>query len=121
MKKSDLFSSITPERKKFLATMVYISQTIRNARKEMGMTQAEFADYMGVKQNMVSRWENGHHNFSLETVIKIYVKLGIPLNFEKPKSTNTVVTGLRDYIEKNGNVVKFGTPLGGKVSTNSAA
>ena len=29
----DLFASITPERKKYLATMVYISQTIRNAGK----------------------------------------------------------------------------------------
>ena len=121
----DLFASITPERKKYLATMVYISQTIRNARKERGMTQAEFAEYMDVKQNIVSRWESGHHNFSLETVVTIYTKLGIPLNCEKPKADNSFSGGFKSYVEKYAKVFSItGNPsLEGTspLNSNSAA
>lgn len=77
-----LFSSISSDRKRFLKIMVSISIEIRKARKERGMTQKEFADFMGVKQAMVSKWESGHYNFTMETIVKIYDKLDLPLNFE---------------------------------------
>ena len=109
----DLFASITPERKKYLATMVYISQTIRNARKERGMTQAEFAEYMDV------------NNFSLETVVTIYTKLGIPLNFEKPKADNSFSGGFKSYVEKYAKVFSITgnpSPEGtSPLNSNSAA
>lgn len=34
-------------------------QTIRQLRGSLGLTQQEFAEWMGVKQASVSRWENG--------------------------------------------------------------
>lgn len=38
---------------------------IRQVRHQMGLTQAAFAEMMGVKQASVSRWENGHDTPSL--------------------------------------------------------
>ena len=33
---------------------------IRALRERMGMTQREFADEIGVRPEIVCRWENGH-------------------------------------------------------------
>lgn len=79
---NSLFSSLSPERKHFLKVMVLVSATIRNTRKGMSMSQKEFAQHMNVTQAMVSKWESGQYNFSMETIIRIYDRLNLPLNFE---------------------------------------
>lgn len=85
---SSLFSSLSPERKHFLKVMVSISITIRKTRKDMGMSQKEFAQFMGVTQAMVSKWESGHYNFTMEAIVRIYDKLHLPLNFEPVEEEN---------------------------------
>ena len=52
------------------------SKLIRRYRKEKGMTQSEFAEFMGVNQSMISKWESHDYNFSLETLGEIFAKLG---------------------------------------------
>lgn len=75
LKKADILSDISLE--------------ITRARLEKGMNQKELADYMGVSQGMISRWESGSYNFTIETLIDVFCKLDIDLNmkFEKVKSS----------------------------------
>lgn len=95
---SSLFSSLSPARKHFLKVMVSISITIRNARKDMKMSQKEFAQFMNVTQAMVSKWESGHYNFSMEALVRIYDKLNLPLNFEIPSKESSAPSSILEYI-----------------------
>jgi DNA-binding transcriptional regulator YiaG len=40
-------------------TMLWDSELIKGLRRHMGLTQAQFADVMGVRQQTVSEWEQG--------------------------------------------------------------
>lgn len=46
---------------KSLVELAKISARIERCRIEMGMTQKEFAEYMGISQGMVSKWESTAH------------------------------------------------------------
>lgn len=81
-KKADVLSTIAVE--------------ISKARIDRNMNQKEFANLIGVSQGMVSRWENGNCNFTIETLVDIFCKLGkdLYLCFENPVSTiSNVITG----------------------------
>lgn len=39
---------------------------IKQARKEMGMTQAKLATFMGIGTRKIERWEAGHNPISSE-------------------------------------------------------
>lgn len=54
-----------------------IVSALITARVERSMNQKEFAAFMGVSQAMVSKWESGECNFTVETVSKICEKLGL--------------------------------------------
>ena len=41
------------------------------------MSQKQFAQFMGVSQAMVSKWESGDCNFTIETIAKICDKLDL--------------------------------------------
>lgn len=65
-----------------------ISAKIERRRIDMGMTQKEFADYMGVTQGMVSKWESREYNFTIRTLNEICKKIDLDLrvNIDKPFS-----------------------------------
>ena len=69
------------------AIHVEISRTIREARKQLNLSQKELAERMGVKQSMVSRWESGECNYTIDTLVEIAnaLKLSVqcPLTFEE--------------------------------------
>jgi putative transcriptional regulator len=48
-----------------------IGQNIRKLRKERGLKQGEFGNYLDVKLNNVSRWERGEVLPSLEMAWRI--------------------------------------------------
>ena len=54
-----------------------ISAKIERCRLDLGMTQKEFADYMGVTQGMVSKWESREYNFTIRSLNEISEKLGL--------------------------------------------
>ena len=62
-----------------------ISARIERSRLEMGMTQAEFSEYMGVSQGMVSKWESGEYNFTIKTLNEICQKLNLNLSVSVEK------------------------------------
>jgi len=53
-----------------------VCMMIHEYRIKKKMNQSEFAKYMGVSQSMVSKWESGECNFSLELLAKICSKVG---------------------------------------------
>ena len=61
-----------------LSTMV--SLKITESRLNMHMSQKEFAEYLGVSQSMVSRWESETYNFTLRTICEILDKLDIKVS-----------------------------------------
>lgn len=63
-----------------------ISASIEQKRVEMGMTQKEFAEYMGVTQSMVSKWESREYNFTVKSLNEVCEKLGLncTINVNKP-------------------------------------
>ena len=78
-----------------------IASEISIRRVKLGMNQKQFAEFMGVSQGLVSRWEQGETNFTLETIVKIASKLDIelqcpfklapaPVYYETQSSSNIV-------------------------------
>ena len=63
-----------------------ISAKIERARLELGMTQKEFAKYMGVTQGMVSKWESREYNFTIKSLNEISHKLGLSLSVQIEKT-----------------------------------
>lgn len=62
-----------------------ISAKIERCRLDLGMTQMEFAKFMGVTQGMVSKWESRDYNFTIRSLNEICQKLDLTLtvNIEK--------------------------------------
>ena len=46
------------------------------------MTQKAFAEFMGVTQAMVSKWESADYNFTIETIAQISEKLNFTFDIE---------------------------------------
>lgn len=63
-----------------------ISARIERCRLDLGMTQREFADYMGVSQGMVSKWESREYNFTIKSLNEICEKLNLAMTvaIDKP-------------------------------------
>lgn len=68
-----------PELKKQLDMSFAIADKLDEILKERGMNQKEFAHMIGHTQAEVSRWLSGTHNFTLATLAKISVALGVNL------------------------------------------
>lgn len=86
---------------KTMVELAKISARIERCRIEMGMTQQEFAEYMGVSQGMVSKWESREYNFTIKTLNEICQKIDLELSvsLEKPcvKSDYTIVRWDSDF------------------------
>ena len=80
---AELFDQIVaetpPELKKQLDMSFAIADKLDATLKERGMNQKEFARMIGHTQAEVSRWLSGTHNFTLATLAKISVALGVDL------------------------------------------
>lgn len=57
-----------------------ISSRLEMWRVEHKMTQKQFAEFVGVTQAMVSKWESGEYNFTIKTLSELSDKLGIDIN-----------------------------------------
>ena len=59
-----------------------ISARITQERISRKMTQKEFADFLGVSQPMISKWEAGDYNFTISAISEIFEKLGLDYSFD---------------------------------------
>ena len=78
---------------------------IKELRESLGMTQKEFADYMGVTQGMVSKWESREYNFTIRSLNEICQKIDLELSvsLDKPcsKADYTIIKWDEDRKNKN--------------------
>lgn len=74
-----LSKSMSPAAIKLAGLQGVIAAEICKKRFDLHMNQKEFADYMGVSQSTVSKWEKGETNFTLHTLTQIADKLQIPM------------------------------------------
>jgi y4mF family transcriptional regulator len=65
-----------------------LGETIRNRRKELGITQPHLAELAKLSTNTLYKLERGHGNPSLEVLNKLAVVLGMELTLEVNRSTN---------------------------------
>jgi len=65
-----------------------VSVAILKKRLSMNMTQTEFGKLLGVKQGMVSKWENGDYNFSLKAISEICAKLNLTFSINVEEYTS---------------------------------
>ena len=70
---------------KTIVELAKISARIELCRTDMGMTQKEFADYMGVTQGMVSKWESREYNFTIRSLNEICQKIDLELSVSLDK------------------------------------
>lgn len=86
--------------------MAQISSAITKERLSRQMSQEKFAEYIGVAQSLVSRWEHGNYNFSIRKLSEIAVKLNLDVDFaiephikkDKNKSLKTTDAGSNTQI-----------------------
>ncbi len=90
---------------KSIVELAKISARIERCRLEMGMTQQEFAEYMGVSQGMVSKWESREYNFTIRTLNEICQKidLDMSISLDKPclKNNYTVIKWDEERVVKS--------------------
>lgn len=63
----------------------FISEMLKQARKEAKLTQSELAEKIGTKKSYISKVENGKGNITIETLIRIFEtglnrKIGITIS-----------------------------------------
>lgn len=67
---------------------------IRRARRAAGLTQAELAKRIGLRQATISRLEKGEGDTKLSTVLDVLSALGLEITIEERGKT-----GVRDIAE----------------------
>lgn len=66
-----------------------IALAILKERVNKNMSQKEFAEFLGVSQGMISKWESGDYNFTVSSIVNVFEKLGINFEFNiLQKTTN---------------------------------
>lgn len=75
----DPFSELSAGDKVEADMKAEIAMSIHSKRLGMNMTQKEFADFTGVSQTMVSKWESGEYNFSIDNLSRLMATLGLRL------------------------------------------
>lgn len=83
-----LFSdTLTPADVLSAKLMSQISGAITSERLKRNMSQKDFAEYIDATQSLVSRWEKGNYNFSINKIADILTKLGLNADFKVCKSS----------------------------------
>ena len=106
-KESYWISEEVPESEvKATVELAKISAQIERSRLEKGMTQQEFAKYMGVSQGMISKWESREYNFTIKTLNVICEKINLELTIDLQKKCNdsdySVVKWNSEKVKKKG-------------------
>ena len=106
-KESYSISEEVPESEvKATVELAKISAQIERSRLEKGMTQQEFAKYMGVSQGMISKWESREYNFTIKTLNEICEKINLELTIDLQKKCNdsdySVVKWNSEKVKKKG-------------------
>ena len=83
-----------------------IATTISSVRVSKGLSQGDLAKMLNVSQGLISRWEGGDVNFTLETLARISLKLGIAMRSPYvpdriPRTTDGKITTIHQNGDNN--------------------
>lgn len=84
----DLFESLSVDEKEAADIRARVAVAFHRARITKQMSQKEFAQYLGVTQGTVSKWESGEQNFSLNSLVKPFSKLGLSIRIVPSEIVN---------------------------------
>lgn len=79
-----------------------ISSVILANRLERGMNQKQFAEFVGVSQGMISKWESGEYNFTVETLANICEKLNLDFDVNLSSRWTVPKSGKSGFIKLPG-------------------
>lgn len=102
--------NMSAEEMMLLSLQGTIAAEVEMKRTELRMNQKQFAQYMGVTQATVSKWESGDTNFTLSTLVQIAAKLG--LKMQSPFAGNGVEPAGKPKTPQN--VIRFSDYAGGR-------
>lgn len=83
MKKSSIIGArrakVSPEVRRRVDLSFLIIDRIHNILEEKGLRQKDLANLLGKKESEISRWMQGTHNFTIDTILSIENALGFPI------------------------------------------
>lgn len=83
MKKSSIIEArrakVSPEVRRRVDLSFLIIDRIHNILKEKGLRQKDLANLLGKKESEISKWMQGTHNFTIDTILSIENALGFPI------------------------------------------
>lgn len=83
-----------------------ISAKIINKRVSMDLNQKEFAEFLNINQSMVSKYESGNYNFSIQSLCKLCAQLdlNVDINITDQNVTNQSLADVYQFPQsKSGN------------------
>ena len=81
---------------------------LREARLRAGLTQAELARRVGKPASMISRWERGKVEPSLETLRSLVRACGLELTFRLANYDDSYVADIEQFLDLDGGVCVHG-------------
>jgi transcriptional regulator with XRE-family HTH domain len=63
------------------AIVVHIGHRIRSLRKQLGMSQADLGELIGVRFQQVQKYENGANRVSAAALYEVACALGVPIKY----------------------------------------
>ena len=76
----DLFPELSSAEKAANKLLAKIANKIFSRRKQLGMTQKQLSARLNVSQPMISQWESGECNFSVENLVGIFEALDLSVD-----------------------------------------
>lgn len=92
------------------ALHIQIQQMIHDTRVAKGWKQKDLAKKMGVKQSLVSRWESGECNYTIDTLVEIADALGLSVQCPLKPDNQVVSTEPENVKSDVANNATFKTP-----------
>ena len=75
----ECLQQITPEIKAEVDFSIKVSKRLFDIMEKQGLTQRKLAKILGKSETEISRWMQGTHNFTLQTIQKIELTLGVKI------------------------------------------
>lgn len=87
--------------------MGQVSSAITKERLNLNLTQKDFASYINATQSLVSRWEQGDYNFSINKIAEIASKLNLDVNITMEHPAQTHFDSFDTISESTAKIIKF--------------
>lgn len=92
----DFFEDLSDDKKEVIDLMAACAVFIHDKRLQLGLNQTQFGELFGASQGMVSKWESGDYNFTVQKLGEIFTVLKKIIELEnktlEPKVSYVVTT-----------------------------